>query len=195
MIQLVSEPVSTKVNHLSVQEFYDSIGDRPEIRYELEDGKIIVMPPEPISNSVVSRRLFMALAKYVPLYSLTYKEVFVEVSGRRVRNPDLLILGEECFNALEPTTQVTITQDMPPPLVAIEIVSSGNENIARDYRYKRSEYAARGISEYWIVDPQQRNIIILTLVEGFYEEVIYTGAEQISTQVFPEIEIKVNEIL
>jgi Uma2 family endonuclease len=194
MIQAVSEPLSIKVNYLSVPDFY-AYCDRTDIKYELEDGILITMPPEPISNSLVSRRLFMALANYVPLYALTYKEVFVEVSGRRVRNPDLLILGEECFKALEQTTQGTITQDMPPPLVAIEIVSPNGENIARDYRYKRSEYAARGISEYWIVDPQQAKITVLTLVEGFYEEAIHTGAEQISSQAVSEIEIKVSDIL
>ena len=37
-----------------------------------------------------------------------------------------------------------------PPLLAIEIVSP--DSIQRDYRYKRSEYAAVGIAEYWIVD-------------------------------------------
>jgi Uma2 family endonuclease len=194
MIQAVSEPLSIKVNYLSVPDFY-AYCDRTDIKYELEDGILITMPPEPISNSLVSRRLFMALSNYVPLYALTYKEVFVEVSGRRVRNPDLLILGEECFKALAQTTQGTITQDMPPPLVAIEIVSPNGENIARDYRYKRSEYAARGISEYWIVDPQQAKITVLTLVEGFYEEAIYTGAEQISSQAVSEIEIKVSDIL
>ncbi|WP_229642260.1 Uma2 family endonuclease [Waterburya agarophytonicola] len=29
----------------------------------------------------------------------------------------------------------------------------GKVNQDRDYRYKRSEYAARGIAEYWIIDP------------------------------------------
>jgi Uma2 family endonuclease len=193
MTQAVSQ--LNKTQHISIQDFYTLIGDRPEIRCELEDGELISMLSEPISNSLVSRRLFIALAKYIPLNYLTYKEVFIEVSGLRVRNPDLLILGEECFNALEQITQSTITQDMPPPLVAIEIVAPNRENIARDYRYKRSEYAARGISEYWIVDPEPKKITVLSLLDGFYDEVIYTGADKISSPALPEIEIKVNEIL
>jgi Uma2 family endonuclease len=193
MTQAVSQ--LNKTQHISIQDFYTLIGDRPEIRCELEDGELISMLSEPISNSLVSRRLFIALAKYIPLNYLTYKEVFIEVSGLRVRNPDLLILGEECFNALEQITQGTITQDMPPPLVAIEIIGPNRENIARDYRYKRSEYAARGISEYWIVDPEPKKITVLSLLDGFYDEVIYTGADKISSPALPEIEIKVNEIL
>jgi Uma2 family endonuclease len=191
MIQAVSEPL--KINHLSVLNFHAYCAT--DAKYELEDGTLISKPPEPISNSLVSRRLFMALAKYVPLYSLTYKEVFIEVGGRRVRNPDLLILGEKCFQALERTTQGTITQDMPPPLVAIEIVSPNDENIARDYPYKRSEYLARGISEYWIVDPQEAKITVLALVEEFYKESIYRGEEKINSQAVSKIEIKVSDIL
>ncbi|HEY9639199.1 MAG TPA: Uma2 family endonuclease, partial [Coleofasciculaceae cyanobacterium] len=48
-----------------------------------------------------------------------------------------------------------------------------NEN--RDYRFKRSEYAARGIPEYWAIDPDGSKITVFTLVDGFYEEAIYTG--------------------
>nr|WP_326520963.1 Uma2 family endonuclease [Leptothoe kymatousa] len=34
---------------------------------------------------------------------------------------------------------------MPPPLLVVEVVRPGQET--RDYRYKRSEHAARGIEE------------------------------------------------
>lgn len=46
----------------------------------------------------------------------------------------------------------------------VEIVSPGQEN--RDYRYKRSEYAARGIAEYWIIDPMQQKVTVLEWVEA-----------------------------
>ena len=37
------------------------------------------------------------------------------------------------------------------PLLAVEVVSP--DSVTRDYRYKRAEYAALEIPEYWIVDP------------------------------------------
>ncbi|MEH2194619.1 MAG: Uma2 family endonuclease [Nostoc sp.] len=40
------------------------------------------------------------------------------------------------------------------------IVSPGTVNRVRDYRYKRTEYAAREILEYWIVDRQMQQITI-----------------------------------
>lgn len=38
----------------------------------------------------------------------------------------------------------------------------------RDLKEKRTEYAAAGIKEYWIVDPQQRQITVLRLATGQY---------------------------
>jgi len=66
---------------------------------------------------------------------------------------------------MEGATRSLILMDMPPPLLVVEIVSPSQEN--RDYRYKRPEYAARGIAEYWIVDPIAQKVTILEWVEGF----------------------------
>jgi Uma2 family endonuclease len=185
-----------QVKYFSFEDYY-GYDDGTENRYELVDGELVLMPPESIFNSDISMRLLLKLAKYVPFHLLKYKEIMIEVSGRRakVRIPDLLILGDECRAALETTKKGTITHDMPPPLIAIEVVSPGTENESRDYRFKRSEYAARGINEYWIVDPVQNKITVLSLVEGFYEESIYTGDDLIKSGVIPEIEIMVSDIL
>ena len=45
----------------------------------------------------------------------------------------------------------------------MEVVSEGAENRKRDLETKRQEYAEAGISEYWIVDPQEQRITVLTL--------------------------------
>ena len=41
------------------------------------------------------------------------------------------------------------------PDIVIEIISPGSSNERRDRHLKRSLYAARGVSEYWIVDPKK----------------------------------------
>jgi Uma2 family endonuclease len=61
-----------------------------------------------------------------------------------------MVLSEETAAALEGSTHCLITQDMPPPLLVVELVSPKQETC--DYRYKRTEYAARQIPEYWIVE-------------------------------------------
>jgi Uma2 family endonuclease len=190
------QAASPQVKYLSYEEYY-AYDDGSDICYELEDGELVARQPESIFNSDVSIHLLFALGNFIPHHLLACKEIAIAVSGRRatVRIPDLIILGEECRAALETTKRGTITHDMPPPLVVIEVVSAGHENEARDYRFKRSEYAARGIAEYWIVDPVRRLITLLSWVEGFYDEYIYTGDAVIKSGVIPEIEINLSDIL
>jgi Uma2 family endonuclease len=86
-----------------------------------------------------------------------------------------------------------VLMDMPPPLLAVEVVSPNQEK--RDYRYKRSEYAARGIAEYWIVDPIQQQVTILELVEGFYEEKVYRGSDRIYSPLLTQIDLTAEGVL
>jgi Uma2 family endonuclease len=195
MTQVTAKPQS-KHKYLTLEEFYE-YDDGTDIRYELVDGELVEMPTEAPSNSNISRRLLIQLSKFISIELLTYKETMLEVSGTRakVRIPDLMILGQECWNSLSDKKRGTITQDMPPPLVVIEVVSSGRENNIRDYRYKRSEYAARGILEYWIVDPEFEKVTILTLVDGLYEEEVLGNKDRIVSSVIHELAIAIKDIL
>jgi Uma2 family endonuclease len=83
--------------------------------------------------------------------------------------------------------------DMPPPLLVVEVVSPRQEN--RDYRYKRSEYAARWIPEYWIVDPIQQRVTVLEWVEGLYEEQVFTGDRPIASPVLGVLELTAERLL
>ncbi|WP_257236698.1 Uma2 family endonuclease [Nostoc sp. 'Peltigera malacea cyanobiont' DB3992] len=139
---------------LTFEEFlaYD---DRTDTRYELVDGELVEMPTESQENCDIAKFLLFELAKHFPITLLAYKDIEVEVSGRRAtcRLPDL-VLHTESKAALIGSPRNLITRDMPPPALVVEVVSPGTENRSRDYRYKRTEYAARDITEYWIVDPE-----------------------------------------
>lgn len=89
----------------------------------------------------------------------------------------------------------TITVDMPTLLLVVEVVSLGKINEDRDYRFKRTEYATRGIPEYWIVDPTRSQVMVLVLVDGLYESVEYTGSDRILSSLFPELNLTVEQVL
>ncbi|MBI3463073.1 MAG: Uma2 family endonuclease, partial [Planctomycetes bacterium] len=52
--------------------------------------------------------------------------------------------------------------------LVMEVVSEGAESRKRDLETKRREYAAAGIPEYWIVDPEEQKVTVLTLDGGTY---------------------------
>ncbi len=53
--------------------------------------------------------------------------------------------------------------------LVMEVVSSGHENRERDLVIKRREYAKAGIREYWIIDPKEETITVLTLAGKTYK--------------------------
>lgn len=147
---------------------YLSLEDGPEMRCEFVDGEIIEMPPESEENVVIGGYLVAQFLRVLPFDWVRQGGTELVVSGR-VRVPDLMVLGEALVAALQGCRRSTITEDMPPPLLVVEVVSPGKTNEDRDYRYKRSEYAVRGIEEYWIVDPAAAKVTVLKLVDGWYE--------------------------
>lgn len=179
---------------------YLAFDNGQETRYELVDGELIEMPPETKRNNLIALYLLSEFLKLVPIQCICHKDTEIVVVGNpvRVRIPDLMILTEELVAALG-SRRATITQEMPAPLLAVEVVSPGKANEDRDYRYKRSEYkrseyAARGIAEYWIVDPDQAKFTVFTLVDGFYEEAVFRGNGQIVSTIFPQLELSSAQI-
>jgi Uma2 family endonuclease len=177
-------------------EEYLAYDDGTDTRYELVDGELVEMPPESDENNDVARRLFVELLKHIRFNLIAYKDTEIEVSGRRARCrlPDLLIHTEESKAALKSAKRATITRDMPPPALVIEIVSPGATNRARDYRYKRTEYAARGIAEYWIVDPQERQITVCKWIDGLYEDTVIRGSDRVQSDLVPEFGLNLDQI-
>ncbi|WP_019509240.1 Uma2 family endonuclease [Pleurocapsa sp. PCC 7319] len=176
-------------------EEYLTYDDGTDNHYELVDGKLVKMPPESDRNNIIALYLLSEFLKLVPIKLIRHKDTEIVVTGNRarVRMPDLLILTEELLVAIG-GRRATITSDMPSPILAVEVVSPGKANRDRDYRYKRSEYAARGIIEYWIVDPEFSKVTVLSLIDGLYEETVFEDEQIITSTVLPEFSLTVAQV-
>lgn len=186
--------MTTATNRLTLEE-YLLYEDDTDNRYELVDGQLIVMPPETDRNNLISLYLLSEFLKFVPFQLIRHKDTEIVVTGNRtrVRLPDLMILTEELLAAIG-GERATISPDMPSPVLVVEVVSLGKVNEDRDYRFKRSEYAARGIIEYWIVDPGRSKVTVLSLVDGFYEEAVYEEDRAINSNIFSELSLTAVQI-
>ena len=189
------QSISNQSELFTLEEFlaYDDGSDR---RYELVDGELIEMPPETQGNLQIAKYLLFEWAKYLPL-QLIALGTELEVTGKRssCRVPDLLLHTEQSLAALPKDRRATITGDMPPPALVVEIVSPGQESRDRDYRYKHTEYAARGITEYWIIDPETQQVTVCLWVNGKYEDTVYTGDTPLKSTVIPEFNLSASQIL
>jgi Uma2 family endonuclease len=167
-----------------------------EKHYELVSGNLSEMPPESPQNAEIAIKLLLIFAQFISPRLLRCKDTEIVVSGSRatVRLPDLMVLTENLADDLYSNQRSTINIDMLPPALVVEVVSPGKANRDRDYRYKRSEYAARGIAEYWIVDPQENKVTVLLLDHGLYQENVYQNNDLIKSQLFPQLQLTASKV-
>ena len=76
--------------------------------------------------------------------------------------------------------------------LAVEVVSGDDPN--RDLRVKRAEYALARIPEYWIVDPLQRELTVLTVVGTGYEPAgVYRPGDRAASVILPGFGVDVTD--
>ncbi len=180
-------------------EEYLNYDDGTDTRYELVDGVLVAMGAENTINPQIAMFLAFAFgALGIAPYRLAIGHQIV-VSSPKVtaRQPDLIVHSETSEAAISGDGKL-LRFDQPAPLLVVEVVSPGapgSENYDRDYIEKRSEYALRGIPEYWIVDPQRQVVSVLTLQNGQYIERRFTGDDAIVSATFPNLSLTVQAVL
>ncbi|MGB7414065.1 MAG: Uma2 family endonuclease [Thermosynechococcaceae cyanobacterium] len=120
---------------------------------------------------------------------LCLREVGLRTGWQKSRLSDVYVITTE--QVVDMLDESAVCQT--PPLLVVEVVSP--ESVKRDYRYKRSEYAALGVPEYWIVDPLTSKVSVLQLNEGLYDEAEYRGEQAIASPTFPDLQLTVTQIL
>ena len=144
---------------------YEDYAQLPEgAPYQLIGGELVMSPsPTPVHQRI-SHRLNRALDRYVEenaLGEIFYAPMDVYLSETDTPQPDILfiakerldIIGEKYINGA--------------PDVVMEILSPSTAY--NDLKKKKRLYEVSGVKEYWIVDPEAREIEVYTLVDGAYE--------------------------
>ncbi|MDY6939636.1 MAG: Uma2 family endonuclease, partial [Cyanobacteriota bacterium] len=179
---------------------YLAYKDDTDRRYELIGGELRDLPPESGLNSYIARYLLFVLASggIVPLTQLAIHDCEIQVpilqpGDAANRYPDLVVLREEHWELTQ--KRLTVTLEMPPPQLVVEVVSPGKTSRERDYQRKRAQYEATGIPEYWIVDTQEEQVTVLFLEERQYVEVgVFGEDEAILSPTFPELKLTPQQI-
>jgi Uma2 family endonuclease len=179
---------------MTFEEFL-SYDDGTDFLYELENGELIHIYAESDINQRIAIFLLTSFSNIGISHNRLRMKTEIAVHSRQVnvRVPDLMVYSEELAIAMQGATRSLILLDMPPPLLVVEVVSPNQAS--RDYRYKRTEYAARGIAEYWIVDAIAQKVTVLEWVEGFYEERVYEGEQAIASPIFSELQLTADQVL
>jgi Uma2 family endonuclease len=172
--------------------------DLPEGRYEYWDGELIPVMSESLGNLEIADALFvMLITAGIPINLVKAGRIEVAVPGApKTRFPDLVVLDEAHVVLLK--KRATITDKMPPPRLLAEVVSPGDEdseNYQRDYVQKPRQYAAIGVPEYWIIDPDRAWVSVGVWVDGAYQFQNFTGKQTIVSPIFPGLNLTADQIL
>lgn len=166
---------------------------------ELVDGELVELPPESGINTEIAAIWFAALLSigvsvlHLKMGNCEIQTPVLAPGDAANRFPDLVVIREEHRSLTQ--HRMTITLEMPPPRFVLEVLSPGQTNHNRDYVRKRAQYAAVGIPEYMIVDPEERAITVLALEQGNYREVgCYRGDQRIISPTFPDLSLTANQI-
>ena len=142
---------------------YLRLTDHARLLIEFTDGRLEVPPMPTDRHQAISQRLFLALASFVDARGGTarFAPLRLRIREGKFREPDLLLVRD----AGDPRRQNDYWRGAD---LVMEVVSPDDPQ--RDTQVKRGDYAEARIPEYWIVNPMDETITVLTLAGGEYAE-------------------------
>jgi len=138
----------------------DYLALAPDRRVELSDARVEVLPVVTQGHQDASLCFYRALYAFADANGLgktTVAPMRVRLWPGKIREPDVVFMLAE--NAHKVGDRYWDGADL-----AVEVVSEDDPE--RDLQTKRNEYAQAGIREYWIIDPRDKTVQLLTLEPG-----------------------------
>ena len=153
--------VSVKIQNKFTYEDYKNTPD--DVRYELLDGELVMVPAPGMFHQTTSKKLFWNLqpVEEQGLGLVFHAPTDVKFTDTDTVQPDIV------FVSAERTHIITEDNIRGAPDLVMEILSPSTAN--RDRTFKRTLYERHGVGEYWMVDTDAKNITVLILGEDGYQ--------------------------
>jgi Uma2 family endonuclease len=161
---------------------YLDLTDHADRRIELADGRLEFLAMPTWIHEELVRFLFFALHAFVEPKScgkVYFNGLRVRIRPGKVRLPDILFLHKDHYAARH--NRVWDGADL-----VMEVVSDDPKDRQRDYQAKLADYAEAKVSEYWIIDPERRVVVVHQLQDGKYAVRGEYAADQEATSHFLE---------
>jgi Uma2 family endonuclease len=167
---------------------YLSLTDETNRRIELVDGRLEFLPMPTELHQALVAFLYQALLAFVTkngLGTVPYAPLRVRTPNGKYREPDVMFLRTENFHLR--SNRIWKGADL-----VMEVVSGDPKDRKRDYEDKLLDYASAKISEYWIVDFEQRDVTIHRLADDRYVVLgQFTSGQKASSAFLPDFGVDV----
>lgn len=167
--------------------FYQKVRD--DEKAEFINGEIICHSPAKEKHNFIRQNLELIFVRFVRKQKtgiIRTEKSLVKLT-RNDFEPDLCFFGREKAATLESETMF-----YPAPDFVVEILSSSTEK--RDRGIKKDDYALHGVQEYWIINPETREVEQYLLAGEQYELKEKIGHGTVRCSVMQGLEIPLTAI-
>ena len=150
------------------QGFYEIIDESKKM--EFINGEIYFQSPAKLWHTNAVGNLSQLLGAYVAANDLGIvgiEKLLISLS-RNDYEPDVCFFSKEKSKEFSPRQM-----QFPSPDLVVEVLSESTERYDRETKFQ--DYAAHGIAEYWIVDPQHETVEQYMHQNGEYALILKSG--------------------
>ncbi len=152
-------------------------------RYEIMNGVLIMAPaPEPDHQSTAAllTHYLLQAVQFKGLGRVLPSPLDVRLTSERAIQPDVLVILNANLHKIGKKYIVG------GPDLVVEIASPSTALYDRLSKFEAYEQA--GVSEYWMVHPQEKTVEVLVLEDGSYQSLgIFKGKDTLPSRVVPGI--------
>ncbi len=192
--RFVFDPHEENNCDLITNEYLEKMPRDENLRYELIGGEIFVSTAPRFIHQLLVTRLLTAISKYLEnnpsgIVLTTPGLIFSEFDGVI---PDLIYISHE---RLDEILDEESGKFHGAPEIVIEILSPGKANARRDLQIKRELYEIYKVSEYWVVDPFEKQVSVFRFEKGELKKTeTFKENEILKTKTLSGFELNLSEL-
>lgn len=167
--------------------FYEIVEENKKM--EFINGEIVFQSPVKIEHNSATTRLCKLISTFVDKHDLGFigvEKILISLT-RNDYEPDIVFFDKTTAANFKPGQM-----QFPAPSWVIEVLSPSTEKHDRETKFQ--DYAAHGVQEYWIVDPEKEIIEQYFLQNERYELVFKSGNGEIQSLVLTNFQIPVRAV-
>jgi Uma2 family endonuclease len=169
------------------QHFYKTVEEDRKV--EFINGEVIFQSPKKLWHTQAVSKLSQLLSAQVAKLAVgvvATEKLLISLT-RNDYEPDIVFFGLEKSRDFKPTQM-----QFPAPDLVVEVLSESTERHDRVTKFR--DYAAHGVREYWIVDPQHEIVEQYLLEDDEYELILKAGDGPLESRVVAEFNIPIKAI-
>ncbi|MDQ3021898.1 MAG: Uma2 family endonuclease [Bacteroidota bacterium] len=188
-LEIYSKEIANILNeeHKMRKEFYITMVEGEKV--EFINGEVVFNSPVKSEHNLVGVLLSRLLSTFIDrneLGYLGYDKIMISLT-RNDYEPDICFFNKSISDQFNPKQM-----QFPAPDFIVEIVSPSTEHNDRIVKFE--DYAAHGIKEYWIIDPDKQIIEQYILNNDKYELFLKSNNGLIKSKAIQGFEIPIESV-